>query len=58
MHAEVCIQEASVTDVTRYGPDQSVVAPRQSENIDDTIMVTDARALYDLYQRRIRSSWT
>ena len=52
MHAEVCIPEASVTDMTRYGPDESVVAVRQSENTDDTIMVTDARALYDLYQRR------
>ena len=38
--------------MTRNGPDLSVVTVRQSENNDDTVMVTDARALYDLYQRR------
>eukprot|EP00439_Symbiodinium_sp_Y106_P069857 s1629_g12.t1 len=52
MHAEICIPAASVTDVSRYGPDMSAVAVRQPDPEDPSIMVTDARALYDLYHRR------
>ena len=39
-------------DMTRYGDDESIVAVKQAECEDDSILVTDARALYDLYQRR------
>ena len=52
MHAEICIPEAEVMDATRYGPDLSAVAVRQPDPEDPTIMVTDARALYNLYNRR------
>ena len=52
MFSELCVPEAKVTDMSRYGHDESVVAVCQPECGDDTILVTDARALYDLYQRR------
>ncbi|CAE7830815.1 RE1 [Symbiodinium sp. CCMP2592] len=52
MYAEICIPEARVMDMSRYGTDESVVAVRQPDCEDDTVLVTDARALYDLYQRR------
>ncbi|CAE7489950.1 GIP [Symbiodinium sp. CCMP2592] len=45
-------EAAHVMDASRYGPDLSAVAVRQPDPQDPTIMVTDARALYDLYNRR------
>ncbi|OLP83955.1 hypothetical protein AK812_SmicGene35208 [Symbiodinium microadriaticum] len=53
MYIEVCIPEVGVMDAGRYGPDdESLVAVRQPSRRTLTIMVTEARALDDLYQRR------
>ena len=48
MYAESCIPDSTICDGTRFGPDlDSVVVARKKDN-EESFMVTDARALYDL----------
>ena len=51
LFSEVCIPGTAVTDGTRLSTDESVVVVRQSDDLE-SIMVTDAKALYDLFNRR------
>ncbi|CAE7350344.1 RE1 [Symbiodinium sp. CCMP2592] len=52
MYAESCVPDSTVCDGSRFGPDlDSVVIARQRDE-EESIMITDARALYDLFHRR------
>ena len=57
LFSEVCIPGTAVTDGTRLSTDESVVVVRQSDDLE-SIMVTDAKALYDLFNPPFRFSWT
>ena len=51
-YAESCIPDSTICDGSRFGPDlDSVVVARQRDD-EESLMVTDARALYDLFHRR------
>ena len=52
MFTEAVIPNSTVSDGTRFGCDESVAVVRQLDPEDPTILVTDARALYDLFHRR------
>ena len=52
MFTEVVIPNSTVSDGTRFGVDESAVVVRQQDPDENTILVTDARALYDLFHRR------
>ena len=51
MYCEVCVPNTSIADGTRFSNDVSVAVVRQKDG-DNSILVTDARALYDLFHRR------
>ena len=56
MFMEVVIPGSTTSDGTRYGPDESVAVVRQVDPSEESILVTDARALYDLFHRRSGSA--
>ena len=56
MFTEVVIPGSTTSDGTRYGPDESVAVVRQVDPSEESILVTDARALYDLFHRRSGSA--
>ena len=52
MYAESCVPDSTICDCTRFGPDlDSVVIVRQKAN-EESFMITDARAPYDLFHSR------
>ena len=52
MYAELVIPGSTISDGSRYGPDQTIAVVRQVDPSEESILVTDARALYDLFHRR------
>ncbi|CAE7707824.1 unnamed protein product, partial [Symbiodinium necroappetens] len=52
LYTEAVVPNSTVLDGTRFGDDESVAIVRQCDPQDPTILVTDARALYDLFHRR------
>ena len=55
MYSEVCVPNTSIADGTRFSSDVSIAVVRQRDE-DSSILVTDARALYDLFHRRSGSA--
>ena len=52
MFAESCVANSTVCDGSRFGPGlDSIMIVRQQDDAE-SILVTDARALYDLFHRR------
>ena len=51
LFCEVAIPGTCVNDGTRYGEDETIAVVRVKDE-DDSMAVTDARALYDLWHRR------
>ena len=52
MFAESCVENSTISDGTRFGPGlDSLMIVRQRDEAE-SILVTDARALYDLFHRR------
>ena len=56
MFTEVVIPNSTVLDGTRFGDDESVAIVRQIDPSDVTLLVTDARALYDVFHHRSGSA--
>ena len=52
LYAESCIPNSTICDGSRFGPDlDSVMIARQRDE-EESVLITDARALYDLFHRR------
>ena len=51
LFCEIVVPGTCVSDGTRYGDDETVTVVRCKDD-DDSLAVTDARALYDLFHRR------
>ena len=56
LYSEVCIPGTTVFDGTRLSTDERVAVVRQSDEKEESITVTDAKALYDLFHRRSGSA--
>ena len=52
MYAESCIPDSTICDGSRFGPDLDAVVIARQRDDEESFMVTDARALYDLFHRR------
>ena len=55
LFCEVCVPGTTVCDGSRFSGDESVVVVRQSDD-QESILVTDAKVLYDLFHRRSGSA--
>ena len=52
LFCESVVPGTCVSDGTRYGDDETIAVARMADDGDPTLGITDARALYDLFQRR------
>ena len=56
LFSEVCIPGTTVYDGARLSSDESIAIVRQNDEDEESILITDARALYDLFHRRSGSA--